>query len=693
MRKILILGLLLSCSISQLFGQKPKQDSLLSVVERTTIESEKVTALLELATLSKGTSKEAEYLNQATKAAKSVLMKVEVLFKKSELYSLADKERESIKSVDEAIKLLNRLGDQKKIGSAWRTKADRELVFFKLDDALESNQYALSVFKGIDDYENMAEALNSLGFIHRKSGNYPQALTYYIESYELSKKHSLPIAEAQACSNIGVVLKQQDQYVEALEYYRIAEEIYIENADYGGLANVYNNMGNVFRLKQDYEGAFKAYTQAVKNRKKASDKSQLGYTYHNLGLMYFEQGLYVKAEEYFKRAVISKKEFNKLEMLVSSYSSLSDTYLELKDYPNYLKYTDLAKEGAIRFKLWDVWKQLMINEGRYDALQGNYEEAYNHLLNAYDGMDTLDEGAQRVLTSVLEAHFQDKQRRSEIKGLAEANAQLGLQKERLEENQTFSSWLIIALGVVTIVLVIAAVSWFKQQRAYKIKSIELEKTNIQLKETMIGKEEKEVLLKEIHHRVKNNLQIIKSLARLQIATNEDEKIKVLLRDFEQRVASMALVHESLYRSADFSHVNVNQYYSSLIDDLIDAYDFKGRVKRKVSINIDNFGIDTLIPLGLLTNEIISNSLKYGLGLSGEGSILVNLSKISEEEYLLIIGDDGPGFDFEGERSELKTLGVDLIHTLVEQLEGSYEFVNENGAYYRIKFKSQEKNRV
>lgn len=645
---------------------------------------------MELATMNKGTKNEAKYLSQATMAAKSVSMKAEVFLKKSQLYALANKETESINAVDEAIKLLNRLGDQKKIGNAWRIKADRELTFFKLDDALESNQYALSVFKGIDDFENMADALNALGFIHRKSGNYPQALTYYIESFELSKKHQLELSQAQACSNIGVVLKQQDQLDEALEYYRIAEEIYIEKADYGGLANVYNNIGNVFRLKQDYESAFKAYTQAVKNRKKSDDKSQLGYTFHNLGLMYFEQGLYTKAEEFFKKAVISKKEFNKQEMLVSSYSSLSDTYLELKDYPNYLHYTELAKEGAIRFKLWDIWKQLMINEGRYDALQGNYEEAYAHLLNAYEGMDTLDEQSQKVLTSVLEAHFKDKQRRSEIRGLAEANVQLGLQKKTLEENQRFSQWLIIALGVVTVILIIAAVSWFKQQRAFRIKSIELEKTNIQLKETMIGKEEKEILLKEIHHRVKNNLQIIKSLARLQIAANDDHKIKVLLRDFEQRVASMALVHESLYRSADFSSVNVNQYYSVLIDDLINAYDFKGLVKRKVSINIDNFGIDTLIPLGLLTNEIISNSLKYGLGLSGEGSILVNLSKVSEEEYLLVIGDDGPGFNFEEERSELKTLGVDLIHTLVEQLEGSYEFVNENGAYYRIKFKSQEK---
>ena len=156
---------------------------------------------------------------------------------------------------------------------------------------------------------------------------------------------------------------------------------------------------------------------------------------------------------------------------------------------------------------------------------------------------------------------------------------------------------------------------------------------------------------------------------------------------------MALVHESLYKSGDIGKVRVDDYFQELIQYLVEAYKLQQEVTTNIVIEIGDLGIDTLIPLGLLTNEIISNSLKHGFEPNSNGIITVDLKKIDKEFYQLYIGDDGKGFDFEEERGGQESLGSELIHALVDQLDGKYEFFNENGAYYKIKFKLQEKNRA
>jgi two-component sensor histidine kinase len=156
---------------------------------------------------------------------------------------------------------------------------------------------------------------------------------------------------------------------------------------------------------------------------------------------------------------------------------------------------------------------------------------------------------------------------------------------------------------------------------------------------------------------------------------------------------MALVHESLYKSDDLAKVNVNSYYEDLINDLIEAYNVKQDVEAQISISIEDLGLDTLVPLGLLTNEIISNSLKHGFEKNEKGIIKVDLKSLDGGRFELLIGDNGKGFDFEKQRLSENSLGTELIFALVEQLDGEYEFSNEGGSYYRIAFKPQEKTGI
>jgi two-component sensor histidine kinase len=204
------------------------------------------------------------------------------------------------------------------------------------------------------------------------------------------------------------------------------------------------------------------------------------------------------------------------------------------------------------------------------------------------------------------------------------------------------------------------------------------------------KNEKEVLLKEIHHRVKNNLQVINSLLRLQASMIDDPKIISLFEDCQNRVRSMALIHDKLYAINDLSSIQIKEYIENLTQSLIETYGLKTKVKLQLNIQSHSFNVDTLIPLGLLLNEIISNSLKYAFKEKESGTITVELKALINNMFELYISDDGVGFSDNIFNSPQNTLGIELIKSFVEQLDGTIEKLKQSGTAYRIVFRKLEK---
>ncbi|MDQ3100079.1 MAG: sensor histidine kinase [Bacteroidota bacterium] len=212
---------------------------------------------------------------------------------------------------------------------------------------------------------------------------------------------------------------------------------------------------------------------------------------------------------------------------------------------------------------------------------------------------------------------------------------------------------------------------------------ELERSNKELRDTMLSKEEKEMMIKEIHHRVKNNLQIVKSLIRFQMDQVKDPKVSELFNECVNRVSAMALVHEQTYLSKDLANIDVNTYLSHLTRDLCQAYTIDTRLQLDIQINVPTLGVDTLIPLGLLINEIISNSLKYAFKGRPDGLIIVHLNGDQEGGLYLRIGDNGIGLPDRKQWRDPKSLGMELIHTLTEQLDSSIELADGPGTVYEL----------
>lgn len=215
----------------------------------------------------------------------------------------------------------------------------------------------------------------------------------------------------------------------------------------------------------------------------------------------------------------------------------------------------------------------------------------------------------------------------------------------------------------------------------------LKEKELMLKEKEMLLKEKEIMLKEIHHRVKNNLQIVISLLNLQAASVDDLKLKNQLTISQNRVRSMALIHQHLYKSNDLTKINMDEYLISLCTQLLSTYEeIKDRVKIKVNAENIFFCIESAVPFGLLVNELVTNSLKHGFPGTMKGNVTIKLSRLSNNEFILEYSDSGIGIPMNLINGHVVSFGMSLIEMLVSQLEGKLNLNNNSGTNYKINFR-------
>ncbi len=199
--------------------------------------------------------------------------------------------------------------------------------------------------------------------------------------------------------------------------------------------------------------------------------------------------------------------------------------------------------------------------------------------------------------------------------------------------------------------------------------------------------EKEVLLREIHHRVKNNLQVISSLINLQSKTIKNKKVLNILKNSQDRIKSMALVHERLYKSINLAHIDFGKYVKDITRHLFRTYGINPQIL-KITLNIEDILLDinTAIPCGLIINEIVSNSLKHAFPDGKKGEIFIQFHSGKHNMFILTVGDNGTGLQKDLDLSDPKTLGLELVNILVEQIKGTVEIDRSQGTTFRIEFK-------
>jgi len=203
--------------------------------------------------------------------------------------------------------------------------------------------------------------------------------------------------------------------------------------------------------------------------------------------------------------------------------------------------------------------------------------------------------------------------------------------------------------------------------------------------------EKNTLLREIHHRVKNNMQIISSLLNLQIKYVDEEEAVNVLKESQNRIKSMAMIHEKLYMSDDLAHINFVDYIQSLVKNLFYSYNVENtNIKPIFEVEDVTLNMETAVPCGLIISELVSNSLKYAFPNEKKGEILVSLKTV-DDKYELIIRENGIGLPEELDFNNLETLGLLLVNNLTEQIDGELTINRSPGTEFKIKFKELEYN--
>ncbi|MBK8519489.1 MAG: hypothetical protein IPL54_00955 [Chitinophagaceae bacterium] len=285
------------------------------------------------------------------------------------------------------------------------------------------------------------------------------------------------------------------------------------------------------------------------------------------------------------------------------------------------------------------------------------EQAYNTLLVSENNLK------QSQLTKELQLK----------EALAREN---NLQHSQLvKEKQT--RWLLTG-GMV--LLLLSGVAIFTLYRKQKNKNAIIQKQATDL----------EVLMKEIHHRVKNNLQVVSSLLDLQSHTITDSQASAAVKEGKNRVQSMALIHQNLYSEGNIKGIMVKEYISNLVQSLSDSYNISND-KVKVNINIDdlNLDVDTMIPLGLVLNELVSNSFKYAFKETTAGILNINLEEKNEKLHLKV-SDNGAGFPVDMDVKSAKSFGLKMIRAFAQKLKATLDIYNNNGAVVEMqisKFKA------
>jgi two-component sensor histidine kinase len=194
-------------------------------------------------------------------------------------------------------------------------------------------------------------------------------------------------------------------------------------------------------------------------------------------------------------------------------------------------------------------------------------------------------------------------------------------------------------------------------------------------------EEKTMMLKEIHHRVKNNLQVITSLLRLQSRELENEEAISKFQETTNRVIAMSMIHEKMYQSAELSKINIEEYFNSLSHDLLNSYQVAFPIEIKIYCSIQTLGMTPIVPLALIFNELLSNSLKYAFSKNQEAKIDIKLQKVDQNNFVLTYQDNGTWKI----PARQDSFGMELIDALTEQLEGKMSFSNKPVTKYVFEF--------
>lgn len=527
------------------------------------------------------------------------------------------------------------------------------------DSTLLYYEFAVSLYKESNDSTGLISTATNLAILYKDLGLYEKALDVCFEILPRLEEKAPSRELASLYSSIAVVYGRIEEHETALEFHRKALAVRKALDLKKAVSQSYNNIGESFTALGLYDSALANLNKSLEIKKANGDEKAMPVTLNNIGIALLELNRVRDAEPVFLQALNTKSASEDRTGRAVTLNNLGRLYLALQDFPKASRYLaegeKLIREiGSPRHLADNLDLKVKLQKATRNSKE--LAAALEELLVIRDSLLSTDKVESML---AIEARYETEKKMEEIERLGDKNR---IAQAELEGQKLWTASM--AIGVfLTAIIAFLVYGLFRSEKKRKAHA--------------------EVLLKEMHHRIKNNLQILSSLFILQAQELTDEKAVEAVKTSESRVNAMALIHKKLYNTDQAQTINLREYITELIHYLIHSYGFANReLKLDLEIEEIKLDVDKAIPLALILNELVSNTFKHAFADNPLPSLKVNASVQAKKVLVLHLQDNG-NQEMTEASSKPDSFGLRMVNALTSDLKGTLSISHGNGTGFSL----------
>jgi two-component sensor histidine kinase len=541
----------------------------------------------------------------------------------------------------------------------------------KTDSALYFLRNAAAIRQQIKDIKGAAGAYREMSYIYKSTKNFDSAFSYCLNALRMNERIGDKSITGINCNDVGTLYLEYGNFKEAKTYFDRALKLVIASGDSTFLGLVYNSIGEYYFAIDKFEVAQLNFSKALDINQYLENSFAANQNKTNIAACFLELKQFEKAKTNYQNA-LGYYFSNKIELeLAIVYQALGELSIQLKQNDSafyYLNKSIGVAKNAGYLEIEALSHRIMAK--LYEA-KGNYKEALI-AQRKYELLNDSNLNNEKVKQiAEMQTKYETEKKDKAIVILNKENEIKSAENKR----QLFILW-----GSIVLLITIGS---FLGLVFYQKRNITKEK--LRSDQLVI---DKEMLIKEIHHRVKNNLEVISSLLELQSEGIIDDVAKAAVIEGQNRVQAIALIHHQLYRTDDVAAVEFKSFVNELYKQIAAVFAKPNTaIIFDITANETQISIDAAVPLGLILNELLTNTFKYAISNTKQNVISIQLIPAKEDGLnTVIFKDNGPGLPATLNIAKSLSLGMKVIHLLTRQLGGKLNYYNDNGSVFVIPFK-------
>lgn len=585
-----------------------------------------------------------------------------------------------------ALPVFKETGDLKQVAITLQVLGDFYHIKGDISTSLNYLQQSL-VYAKVAGYKDVQGIYDLMGNAYQQKGDFTQALKYgllAVKTAETLKDSSIQMGTIY--NHVGLIYYNLREYQPARDYWNKALEVSIAHKDTASYQLITSNIASGLLMAEQYKDALALLDDMIKKYPPSSLEIRLRipYIYFNI---YMDMKNYNKAAVYYKEIVKFHNELSDNDAAQPTLCRSIIRYLiQTKQYDQTYKYLEELDNTSKVLGDNLVRSLNQLDWFRVDSAQGNYISAIRHQQLYKSLSDSIFNIEKSKQFSSLQLQFETEKKDKDIQLLTQKSK---LQYNSLQKERTIRNVIIAGVILLSFFSFLIYISY--RSKKYSNIKLELQQKEINHQNELLKKllGEKEWLLKEIHHRVKNNLQIVISLLNTQSAYLDNEDALTAIRNSQYRMHAMSLIHQKLYQSDNLDCIEMSWYIRELVSYMQESFNTTNRIVFTLQVEKVEMDVARAVPLGLILNEAISNAIKYAFPGHRAGEVTISLKKLEGTTYQLNISDNGVGLPSDFELENTDSLGMSLMRGLSEQLEGTFNIKNDNGLKIEIVFNNHQ----